>query len=139
MLISVPGHTHLKVLRPTKPENTQKTQETAEPAIDQRTAAGLTVLALEAAFGMRPSQALAKQRFEGPVRSYIAARLRRRGGRGMVRLNTLHLRDDAQGVEVFGSCTAAGRARGFTARLEGPDPADPERLHWRMSSFRILP
>lgn len=138
MLISLPGHTHLKVLRPTKPENTQETQETT-PSIDHRTATGLTILALEAAFGMRPPQALGKQRFEGNVRSYIAARLRQRGGRGLVRLNTLHLRNDAQGVEVFGSCTAVGRARGFTARLEGPVPADPERLHWRMSSFRILP
>lgn len=136
MLISLPGHTHLKVLRPSSPESTEESQKSA-PSIDQRTATGLTVLALEAAFGMRPAQALARQRFDGPVRSYV--RTLQAQGRGLVQLTSLHLRDDARGVEVFGSCIAAGRARGFTARLETPDPDNPERLHWWMSAFRVLP
>ncbi|MGD7002982.1 hypothetical protein [Corynebacterium halotolerans] len=132
MLIPLPGHTHLKVLRPVKPENARETKSEVLP-IDRRTATGLTVLALETAFGMRPARTLAKQRFEPAVRSYLAAYLRRRPDRGPVRLDSLHLRADAAGVEVFGSCTVAGAPRGFTARL-----VNPERLRWRMRLLRIL-
>lgn len=144
MLIPLPGHSHLKVLQPGKPETARETDtirtrgRTDRPPVHRRIATGLTVLALEAAFGMRPARALDDRRFDATVRSYVTAHLRRRRDRGPVRLDSLHLRADARGAEVFGSCTVAGTTRGFTARLDGPDRSRPERYQWRMRTFRVL-
>ena len=127
MLSPVPGLTHLKVLTPAPPliDATPPPPHPQTPDSGaQRRAEALARIALEASFGMRPVGHLPPERFAGPVRLHVAAR-QRRGVRGAVRVDTLHLRP---GGEFFGTAVSGGRAYAFTGRVEGT----------RLAIFRVL-
>lgn len=128
MLTPVPGLTHLKVLVPPTPliDVTPPPPRHNTPAVQHR-ASGLVRIALEVTFGMRPPTQLTRRSFADPVRKHISARLRSGvgAGRGPVRIDTLHLREDG---EIFGTAVAAGHAHAFAARLDGQ----------QLASFRVL-
>lgn len=132
MLIPLPGLSHLKVLSPVDPQPVSPATESLHRDTRQSATVLITV-ALETAFGIRPVHQLSKKRFSIGVRAHVTARLRQGSIRGPVRVDSLHLRPDAAGLELFGSCTVAGTAQGFTARLEQPDGHQ-----WRMHSLRVI-
>lgn len=132
MLIPLPGLSHLKVLSPVDPQPVSPATQSL-PRDTRQSATVLITVALETAFGIRPVHQLSKKRFSLGVRTHVTARLRRRSLRGPVRVDSLHLRPDATGLELFGSCTVAGTAQGFTARMEQPDGR-----RWRMHGFRVI-
>lgn len=128
MLTPVPGLTHLKVLIPPTPLiDVAPPPPRHHTSPVQHRATGLVRIALEVTFGMRPATQLTRRSFADPVRKHIGARLRsgRAAGRGPVRIDTLHLREDG---EIFGTAVAAGHAHAFAARVDGQ----------QLASFRVL-
>lgn len=137
MFVPLPGLSHLKVLHFSPvpaPEITPEAAPKARQETLQSTATQLTVIALETAFGIRPTQHLSRKRYAVGVRAHVTARQHRAGPRGPVRLDSLHLRTpDPETVEIFGSATVAQHPHGFTASLEKVG-----REQWRMRTFRVI-
>lgn len=123
MLSPVPGLTFLKVLVPDTPAERDLGERLDMSA--HRAAAQLVLVALEAAFRMRPLEKLSANRFSPAVRNHISARLRTTTDTGAVRLDALHVRPSG---EAFGSATVAGSTHAFTARVSAG----------RLEFFRVL-